>query len=146
MAGLNQSPLDDQWNNRPEQVWTPEEVYGPMPAPPWADMPPLAAPARAALPPATRPAPPPAAPPTPATSAVQLDRLGRNPADVRAMLTERARQQYERRFGAHAPGKDTASLASQGQGVDGLIRRLAGVPQIGLPTPAQFNRMDNMRR
>lgn len=92
------------------------------------------------------PAPPAPEPPTPVAPAVQLDRYGRNPADVRAMLTERARQQYERRFGAHAPGKDTASLASQGQGVDGLIRRLAGVPQIGLPTPAQFNRMDNMRR
>lgn len=72
----------------------------------------------------------------------------RDPADVRAMLTERARQQYERRFGTHAPGQGTASMASQGQAqdLDSLIRRLSGVGAIGLPTDAQYARMDRMRR
>lgn len=93
------------------------------------------------------PAPEPPAPEPPAAP-VQLDRYGRNPADVRAMLTERARQQYERRFGTHAPGQGTASMASQGQAqdLDSLIRRLSGVGAIGLPTDAQYARMDRMRR
>jgi hypothetical protein len=61
-----------------------------------------------------------------APSPAVLDRHGRDPADVQAMLTERARRQYEQRFGSYAPGNDTASLAAQGNQteLDALIRRL----------------------
>ena len=63
-----------------------------------------------------------------APSPAALDRHGRDPADVQAMLTERARRQYEQRFGSYAPGNDTASMASQGNQteLDALIRRLGG--------------------
>jgi hypothetical protein len=63
-----------------------------------------------------------------APSPAVLDRHGRDPADVQAMLTERARQQYEQRFGSYAPGNDTASMDSQGNQteLDALIRRLGG--------------------
>ena len=85
--------------------------------------------------------PPPDMPPAP-PPAVQLDRYGRDPADVRAMLTERARQQYEQRFGSYAPGNDTASMASQGNQVDrdALIQRLAG------PAGGMQNRRMNVMR
>jgi hypothetical protein len=63
-----------------------------------------------------------------APSPAVLDRHGRDPADVQAMLTERARRQYEQRFGSPAVGNNTASMYSQGNQteLDALIRRLGG--------------------
>jgi hypothetical protein len=93
-------------------------------------------------------APPDMPPPPPPDPAVQLDRYGRDPADVRAMRMERARQQYEQRFGSHAPGDNTASMASQGSqtDLDALIRRLAGAPPVGPAGGMQDHRMNLMRR
>jgi hypothetical protein len=87
---------------------------------------------------------PPAAMPPP----VELDRYGRDPADVRAMRMERARQQYEQRYGSYFPGDNTASMASQGNQteIDALIRRLAGAPPVGPAGGMQDHRMNLMRR
>jgi hypothetical protein len=85
--------------------------------------------------------------PTP-PPAVQLDRYDRDPADVRAMRMERARQQYEQRYGSYFPGDNTASMASQGnqEDMDALIRRLAGAPPVGPASGMQDHRMNLMRR
>jgi hypothetical protein len=77
-----------------------------------------------------------------------MEKPVRDPADVQAMLTERARRQYEQRFGSYAPGNDTASMASQGNQteIDALIRRLAGAPPVGPAGGMQDHRMNLMRR
>jgi hypothetical protein len=55
----------------------------------------------------------------------QPDRLGRNPADVKAMIQENARRQYEQRFGqSFGNNQSMAASGQQGQ-LDELIARLS---------------------
>jgi hypothetical protein len=60
----------------------------------------------------------------------RLDRLRRNPADVKAMLQENARRQYEQRFGMSPMGRGgprQQSMAASGQQeeLDALIARIS---------------------
>jgi hypothetical protein len=50
--------------------------------------------------------------------------LGRNPADVKAMLQENARRQYERNVGRPAAGGASMQASGQQEELDALIARL----------------------
>jgi hypothetical protein len=54
----------------------------------------------------------------------QPDGLGRNPDDVKAMIQENARRQYEQRFGMSPGGNKSMQAAGQQGELDALIARL----------------------
>jgi hypothetical protein len=67
-------------------------------------------------------------PPPPLRSAAarppRQPRLGRNPDDVKAMLQENARRQYERNVGRPAAGGASMQASGQQEELDALIARL----------------------
>jgi hypothetical protein len=67
--------------------------------------------------------------PAEAGPAPQVDRLGRHPDDVKAMIQERARRQYEQRFGQSFGNNQSLAAAGQKEELDALIARLGQARQ-----------------